>query len=91
MTDQETALNPDPFFSEGHELKTPLFYTEKLDNEYFLTKGELADRCKVSPRTIDNWIIQKKIPVIKIGRVLRYDRNDVVKALEGYKVKAISL
>jgi excisionase family DNA binding protein len=56
------------------------------ENEFFLTKVELADRCRVSPRTIDNWISQKKIPVIKIGRVMRYKWNDVLEALESHEV-----
>jgi excisionase family DNA binding protein len=39
--------------------------------EQLLTVKQLADRWQVSPRTIRRKIKNKKIPVIRIGRVVR--------------------
>jgi len=51
-----------------------LFMKEK--NE-FLTVEELAELLKVSPRTIRRIIKRKEMPVIRIGRQLRFRRQDV--------------
>lgn len=36
------------------------------DNEY-LTAQEIADKLRVDRRTVNNWIIQGKLPAIKLG------------------------
>lgn len=51
-----------------------MFMKEK--NE-FLTVEELAELLKVSPRTIRRIIKRKEMPVIRIGRQLRFRRQDV--------------
>jgi len=56
----------------------------------FLTKDDVAKRCRVSRRTIDNWISKRIIPVIRMGRVLRFRWSDVEVALLRFELKAVS-
>ena len=52
-----------------------------------IRKAELAKELKVSPRTIDNWVRQKRIPVHRFSsRLLRYDLRKVQTALDKYEV-----
>ena len=52
-----------------------------------IRKTELAKELKVSPRTIDNWVRQKRIPVHRFSsRLLRYDLRRVQNALNKYEV-----
>ena len=53
------------------------------DGHSLLTKGELADRLKVSTRTIDLWVKERLIPKIKINSSARFDWVDVVATLKG--------
>ena len=56
----------------------------------FLTKDDIAQRCRVSRRTIDNWISKRMIPSIKMGRVLRFSWPSVQAALMRFELKAVS-
>lgn len=48
----------------------------------YLTVRELAERIGVSPQTIRNWTKARAInPVLKRGRVIRYDWEQVAKDL----------
>ena len=47
-----------------------------LDDGY-ITKLEMAKRFKVTPRTIETWVRQKKVPCERIGRTVRFCWNDV--------------
>jgi excisionase family DNA binding protein len=55
-----------------------------------LTKQELANRCNVHLRTVDNWIFQRKIPYLKVGRAVRFDQRAVQKALAKYIVQEVA-
>jgi excisionase family DNA binding protein len=55
-----------------------------------LTKQELADLCNVCLRTIDLWLAQRKVPCIKLGRSVRFDRRAVEKALAKYIVREVA-
>jgi phage terminase Nu1 subunit (DNA packaging protein) len=53
-------------------------------------KCDLAREFSVSLRTIDTWIAQKKIPVLKLSsRLVRFDLDAVRKALDRYTVKEV--
>lgn len=41
------------------------------NNQTWLTKNQAAARCGVCERTIENWITQRKLARIKIGRSVR--------------------
>jgi excisionase family DNA binding protein len=56
----------------------------------FLSKQELALALGVSPRTIDNWMKQRRIPFIRISaRLIRFDLNRVKEALQRYEIKEV--
>lgn len=52
-----------------------------------LTKQQLAERYQVSIRTISQWMRDRRIPFIQIGRVIRFDAQ-VVDAALNHKQKA---
>lgn len=57
----------------------------------YINKRSLAERLSVSERTVSNWVASRKIPFWKIRRTLRFDPNDVDKALEAFKHNEIRL
>jgi predicted site-specific integrase-resolvase len=55
-----------------------------------ICKKALAKLQNVSPRTIDNWVRQKRIPVHRFSsRLIRYDERKVQNALDKYEVREI--
>lgn len=60
------------------------------DRELFLTKQQLAFRYQVSVRTIDNWVAQKRIPVLRLGGCVRFDITRVDAALRRYEVREVA-
>ena len=51
--------------------------------EPLLTRRELAKLCKVSTRTVDNWVATKRIPVLRgpSGGSVRFSWSEVIKSL----------
>ncbi len=49
--------------------------------ESFLTPKDVARRYKVTTRTVLNWVERKEVPAIRIGKVIRFRLNEVVKKL----------
>jgi len=47
----------------------------------FITKKQLADRLKVSTRTIEKWVASGKISCAKIGHTVRFDWAAVCRAI----------
>ena len=55
-----------------------------------IEKKQLAKELHVSPRTIDNWVRQKRIPVHRFSsRLLRCDLRKVQSALDKYEVMEV--
>jgi len=55
-----------------------------------IRKNELAKQLSVSPRTIDNWVYKRRIPVHRFSsRLVRYDLRRVRNALDKFEVKEI--
>lgn len=56
-------------------------------HEALITRRELAKLCKVSTRTIDNWIASKRIPVIRgpSERCVRFAWSEVFKSLKSFE------
>ncbi len=53
-----------------------------------VSKQELADAYGVSTRTVDAWLAQKRIPVLRLSaRLLRFDLDKVGMALDRYEVR----
>lgn len=64
--------------------------TETTHERVYLKKAELAKTLGVSPRTIDNWIARRTIPVLAVSpRLYRFDLAAVKKALtEQFEIPA---
>ncbi len=54
-----------------------------------LTRKQAADLIGVSERTISNMVKARQIPVLKIGRSVRFDRDRVLEALAKYEIPAV--
>jgi hypothetical protein len=52
------------------------------------TRG-IAARYEVSPRCIQNWVARKVLPVLKIGRAVRFNIASCDKALARFERKAV--
>jgi len=50
---------------------------EIIGSEKFITKEEVAERLRVTSRTVDNWMKKNVIPFRKIGRTVRFDWAEV--------------
>jgi excisionase family DNA binding protein len=46
-----------------------------------LSPEALADELDVSVRTIHRWVRRNEIPVMRAGRLLRFDRDEVLAAM----------
>jgi hypothetical protein len=65
----------------------PLSATDDLA---LLKRPQLARAINVSPRTLDNWQRQKRIPFLKLSaRCVRYHLPSVLAALRKFEVKAV--
>jgi excisionase family DNA binding protein len=54
------------------------------------SKEEVARAVSVSPRTVENWMAQKRIPFIRLSpRLIRFDLERVKTALKKYEVKEV--
>lgn len=54
---------------------------ENVNMRKYLTVKELAEALSVSPRTIIKWRQLGKIPAYKIGNAVRFDLDEVTKAI----------
>lgn len=52
--------------------------TEAGDLERLMTKSELADRWRVSEKTIDRHTRKNGLPHIRIGRQIRFRLSDIL-------------
>jgi excisionase family DNA binding protein len=55
-----------------------------------ITRLDVAHLASVSPRTIDRWVKERKIPYIKVGRTLRFRWAAVEAALVRFEHKAVA-
>lgn len=47
---------------------------------------ELASLLRIQKGTIYNWIYRRKIPYVKVGRLVRFDLNEITKYLDGCRI-----
>lgn len=65
-------------------------YTDPVSRKA-ATKFDVAHAQNVSLRTVDQWIHDHKIPYKKLGpRLVRFDLDEVDRALQRYLVKELS-
>jgi len=58
--------------------------------EHLLTRQELASELRISLRHIDSLQNKRLIPFVRLGRVIRFNRIHVSRALEKLTVKEIA-
>ena len=65
----------------------------KHDRDGLLDKAEAAEFLHISPRTLDAYMRQRRIPYYKLGRgrnaVVRFKRADLEAILDTYRVDAV--
>ena len=49
-----------------------------------LEKSQVAARLRVSRRTIDTWMQQRRIPYFKIGKTVRFRWGDILRHLDAH-------
>jgi hypothetical protein len=73
--------------SKSFQTKPNLSESGATVHRKLICKKDLARELSISPRTIDNWVLQKRIPVHRFSpRLLRYDLRKVQNALDKYEV-----
>jgi len=55
-------------------------------NEGLLNKSELAVKLRISKRTVDAWMKNKRLPFIKVGKTVRFRWPDVLEKLQTFRV-----
>jgi excisionase family DNA binding protein len=53
------------------------------------TRHDVATAYQVSLRTVGQWIFERRIPYIKLGRAVRFRPDAVERALNKFEVKAV--
>ena len=53
----------------------------------FLNVPQLAEKLVVSTKTVYGWILLKKVPYYKVGRLVRFDENEINDWLKNGKVE----
>jgi excisionase family DNA binding protein len=51
--------------------------TKTTDGSDYLTKLQVAGLLQVTPRTVDLWMADGKLPYLKIGKAVRFVRQDI--------------
>jgi excisionase family DNA binding protein len=51
-----------------------------------LTKQEIAKRLRRSPRTVDAWMREGRLPYLKVSKSVLFDWDDVLAKLKSFRV-----
>lgn len=54
------------------------FFNNQIAEEKLLTKGEIAEFLNVSVKTIDKKVHLNEIPYYKVGRLVRFDKSEIL-------------
>lgn len=54
----------------------------------WLTRKQLASRYQVSVRCVDYWVEANRVPVYRVGRVVRFNPGECDQALGTYRIPA---
>jgi excisionase family DNA binding protein len=61
------------------------------NHSQLLNRRQIAARYRVGVRTVDRWIAEKRIPVLKLGaRCLRFDPERCDAAIRAFEVRAVT-
>ena len=72
-----------PIFDTTH-------YGEEMQANHYTTEEELARELRVSQRHLINLRNRRLIPFVRLGRLIRYNRAAVEKAIQKLTVKELS-
>jgi excisionase family DNA binding protein len=62
-----------------------------LEDGLLFTVPEAARLLKLSPNTLRQWIWQRRLPIVKLGRAVRIRKTDLENLIESNLRKAITL
>jgi excisionase family DNA binding protein len=83
MIHEDEGREPSKSFAAGNG-------ADAKSGKHFLSKRELALVIGVSPRTVDNWMAQKRIPFLRLStRLIKFNLERVKAALARYEVKEV--
>ena len=78
------------FEAGGASQNTSATISNTATQRVLLTKKELAAALNVSPRTVENWIAENRIPRLRLSaRLTRFSLPKVEAALNRYEVKEV--
>ena len=74
--------------SSVRSVSTPATLPVPTPTKHLLTNEELAAKYQICLRTVDNWKRRRVIPYLRLGRIVRFNEDEVSKALEKLTVRA---
>jgi excisionase family DNA binding protein len=77
-----------PYLLARDEVKIPPSPASPQPKGAYMTVSQLAEYLQISKQTIYNWICKGEIPYSKIGRRVRFKREDIVRWSEDKKIEA---
>ena len=57
--------------------------------DHLATTEDVAKLARVSKRTVQIWVHERRIPHLKLGRLLRFRLGDVQKALNRHTIQEV--
>jgi excisionase family DNA binding protein len=74
--------------SEGKSRRNDDLTMQLNQNSQLLKIQEAAGLLSVSVSTLYGWVWQRRIPFVKVGRALRFERHDLEKFVQSNRVEA---
>ncbi len=59
----------------------------KKEDAEFLTVGQLSQFLNVSSHTIYHWSMKRTIPCFKVGKLLRFNKAEIIHWMQSKKVE----
>ena len=71
-------------------MNMPNIYSDGLAAQKLLSIGELASYLGVKVNTLYSWVHTRRIPYIKVGRLVRFSNKEIDKWLMQFKVNPLN-
>jgi hypothetical protein len=69
---------------------SPMALQNQAKYKQLISKRELGQTLGISPRTVDSWLAQKRIPYLRLStRLLRFNLQRVLDALSRYEIREV--
>lgn len=56
-----------------------------------LSIGQLAERLGTTPRHVRRLVAERRVPFVKVGRLVRFDPDDITKWLDARRVRGLEV